>query len=32
VPRTRARYLRLTSTGTSGSWWSLADVRLYRRG
>lgn len=29
VPRTRARYLRITSTGSSGSWWSLADVRLY---
>jgi glucosylceramidase len=30
VPRTRARYLRITSTGSSGSWWSVADVRLYR--
>jgi glucosylceramidase len=30
VPRTRARYLRITSTGTSGSWWSIADLRLYR--
>jgi glucosylceramidase len=29
VPRTRARYLRITSTGSSGSWWSLADIRLY---
>jgi glucosylceramidase len=31
VPRTRARYLRITSTGASGSWWSIADLRLYRR-
>jgi glucosylceramidase len=30
VPRTRARWLRITNTGTSGSWWSVADVRLYR--
>ena len=30
VPRTRARHLRITSTGSSGSWWSVADVRLYR--
>jgi glucosylceramidase len=30
VPRTKARYLKITSTGTSGSWWSVADVRLYR--
>jgi len=29
LPRTRARYLRITSTGSSGSWWSLADLRLY---
>ncbi len=29
VPRTRARYLKVTSTATSGSWWSLADIRLY---
>ncbi|AEV83505.1 glucan endo-1,6-beta-glucosidase [Actinoplanes sp. SE50] len=27
---TRARYLRITSTGGSGSWWSVADLRLYR--
>ncbi|GAA3342075.1 ricin-type beta-trefoil lectin domain protein [Amorphoplanes nipponensis] len=27
---TRARYLRITSTGSSGSWWSIADLRLYR--
>ena len=24
------RYLRITSTGTAGNWWTLADVRLYR--
>ncbi|HEV7654681.1 MAG TPA: discoidin domain-containing protein [Mycobacteriales bacterium] len=29
VPRTRARYLRVVSTGTSDSWWSVADTRLY---
>jgi glucosylceramidase len=29
VPRTRARYLRLVLTGSSGSWWSVADLRLY---
>jgi len=27
---TSARYLRVTSTGSSGSWWSIADLRLYR--
>ncbi|WP_329129795.1 discoidin domain-containing protein [Streptomyces sp. NBC_01476] len=27
---TRARYLRVTQTGTAGNWWSLADLRLYR--
>jgi glucosylceramidase len=31
VPRTRARSLRVTSTASSGSWWSIADIRLYRR-
>jgi glucosylceramidase len=30
VPRTRARWLRITNTGSSGSWWSIADIRLYR--
>ncbi len=30
VHPTLARYLRITSTATAGSWWSLADVRLYR--
>ena len=29
VPRTRARYLRVASTGAAGNWWSIADVRLY---
>jgi glucosylceramidase len=28
-PRTRARYLRITSTGSNGNWWSIADLRLY---
>ena len=28
--RTTARYLRVTTTGDAGSWWSLADLRLYR--
>jgi glucosylceramidase len=27
---TRARYLRVTSTGSDGSWWSVADLPLYR--
>ena len=27
---TSARYLRITSTGTAGNWWTLADIRLYR--
>jgi glucosylceramidase len=27
---TRARYLRITQTGTAPNWWSLADLRLYR--
>lgn len=31
VPRTKARHLRITSTGSSGSWWSIADLRLYRK-
>jgi glucosylceramidase len=30
VARTKARYLRITSTATSGSWWSIADLRLYK--
>ncbi|MDM7830048.1 discoidin domain-containing protein [Cellulomonas edaphi] len=29
VRHATARYLRVTSTGTTGSWWSLADLRLY---
>lgn len=31
LPPTRARYLRITSTGSSDSWWSIADLRLYGR-
>ncbi|PJI86766.1 discoidin domain-containing protein [Luteimicrobium subarcticum] len=27
---TLARYVRVTQTASSGSWWSVADVRLYR--
>jgi glucosylceramidase len=27
---TRARYIRVTQTGTAGNWWSLADLRIYR--
>jgi glucosylceramidase len=23
------RYLRIVQTGTAGSWWSVADLRLY---
>ncbi|MEP7054636.1 MAG: discoidin domain-containing protein [Actinomycetota bacterium] len=30
VDPTEARFLRITSTGSSGSWWSIADIRLYR--
>lgn len=30
LPLTRARHLRVTNTGSSGSWWSIADLRLYR--
>lgn len=30
VHRTTARYLRFTSTGSAGNWWSVSDVRLYR--
>jgi glucosylceramidase len=29
VPRTRARYLRVTATASAGNWWSIADLRLY---
>ncbi|WP_033438945.1 discoidin domain-containing protein [Saccharothrix sp. NRRL B-16314] len=29
VRRTAARYLRVTSTGAAGNWWSIADIRLY---
>ena len=30
VPRTKARYLRVTSTAAAGNWWSIADLRLYK--
>ncbi|ROP42380.1 discoidin domain-containing protein [Saccharothrix texasensis] len=30
LPRTRARYLRVSTTASAGDWWSVADVRLYR--
>ncbi|WP_328996460.1 discoidin domain-containing protein [Kribbella sp. NBC_01245] len=30
VRRTSARHLRITSTGTAGNYWSIADLRLYR--
>jgi glucosylceramidase len=29
VKQTRARFVRISSTGTSDHWWTLADVRLY---
>ncbi|MFG1603415.1 discoidin domain-containing protein [Actinoplanes sp. NPDC049265] len=31
VPRTKARWLRVTTTASAPNWWSVADVRLYRR-
>jgi glucosylceramidase len=30
VARTKARYLRITTTASAGNWWSVADIRLYR--
>jgi glucosylceramidase len=30
APHTSARYIRVTSTGSAGNWWSIADLRLYR--
>ncbi len=27
---TRARFVRVMGIGTSGSWWSIADLRVYR--
>ena len=30
VPRTKARYLRITSTAEAANWWSIADLRVYR--
>jgi glucosylceramidase len=32
VGLTRARFLRITNTGSAGNWWSIADIRLYRAG
>jgi glucosylceramidase len=29
IPATSARYIRVTQTGSSGSWWSVADLRAY---
>ena len=29
LPQTKARYLRVVSTGSAGNWWSIADIRLY---
>ena len=29
IPATSARYVLVTQTGSSGSWWSVADVRAY---
>lgn len=28
LPRTTARYLRIVSTESSGSWWSVAELNL----
>lgn len=30
VRPTNTRHLRITSTGTAGNYWSIADLRLYR--
>jgi glucosylceramidase len=30
VPRTKARYLRITATTGAANWWSIADLRVYR--
>jgi glucosylceramidase len=29
-PPTRARFLRVTQTGSAGNWWSVAEVRVSR--
>lgn len=29
VPRTRTRFLRVSSTAAAANWWSIADLRLY---
>jgi glucosylceramidase len=30
VPQRPARFLRIVSTASSPSWWSVADLRVYR--
>jgi glucosylceramidase len=30
VRRARARFLRVTQTGSAPQWWSIADLRVYR--
>jgi glucosylceramidase len=30
TPQRRARFLRIVSTASSPSWWSVADLRVYR--
>lgn len=30
LPRTRARFVRVTQTATAPQWWSVADLRIYR--
>jgi hypothetical protein len=30
VPHRPARFLRIVSTASSPSWWSVADLRVYR--
>ena len=29
LPATTARYLRISSVGSAGNWWSISDIRLY---
>ena len=29
LKQTKARYVRVVSTGSAGNWWSIADIRLY---
>ena len=30
LPARPVRYVRVTLTAAAGSWWSVADVRVYR--